>query len=116
MRLCHDAIVRMTLDQLRLSDFPLLPACNQPWMSRHSMTTDKVYLLDTNVPIALSDAEPGMSASAGRCGGDARIPRVTGHKQLTHAYLVLLARKHGGSVATMDQSPTAIHAGTTLLT
>src|SRR4051812_21983370 len=40
---------------------------------------------------------------------------IVGHKQVTDAYLVLLARKHGGSVATMDQGLAAIHAGTTLL-
>jgi toxin-antitoxin system PIN domain toxin len=37
---------------------------------------------------------------------------VTGHKQVTDAYLVALARKHGGSVATMDQALAAMHPGT----
>lgn len=40
---------------------------------------------------------------------------IVGHKQVTDAYLVLLARNHGGSVATMDQALAAVHAGTTLL-
>ena len=40
---------------------------------------------------------------------------ITGHRQVTDAYLVLLARTHGGSVATMDQALAAVHAGTTLL-
>jgi hypothetical protein len=40
---------------------------------------------------------------------------IVGHRQVTDAYLVLLARKHGGSVATMDQALAAVHAGTTLL-
>jgi uncharacterized protein len=40
---------------------------------------------------------------------------VIGHRQVTDAYLVLLARKHGGSLATMDQALAAVHAGTTLL-
>jgi predicted nucleic acid-binding protein len=40
---------------------------------------------------------------------------IAGHRQVTDAYLVLLARKHGGSVATMDQGLAAVHAGTTLL-
>ena len=40
---------------------------------------------------------------------------IVGHRQVTDAYLVLLARKHGSSVATMDQALAAVHAGTTLL-
>lgn len=40
---------------------------------------------------------------------------VIGHRQVTDAYLVLLAREHGGSLATMDQALAAIHTGTTLI-
>ena len=40
---------------------------------------------------------------------------VTGHRHVTDAYLVLLARKHSGSVATMDQALASLHRGTTLL-
>jgi hypothetical protein len=40
---------------------------------------------------------------------------IAGHRQVTDAYLVLLARKHGGSVATMDGALAALHPGTTLL-
>ncbi|HUQ95455.1 MAG TPA: PIN domain-containing protein [Bryobacteraceae bacterium] len=40
---------------------------------------------------------------------------ISGHRQVTDAYLVLLARKHGGLVATMDRALAAVHAGTTLL-
>lgn len=40
---------------------------------------------------------------------------IAGHRQVTDAYLVLLARKHGGSLATMDGALAAVHAGTTLL-
>jgi hypothetical protein len=40
---------------------------------------------------------------------------ITGHRQVADAYLVLLARKHGGSVATMDRALAAVHPGTTLL-
>jgi predicted nucleic acid-binding protein len=40
---------------------------------------------------------------------------IIGHRQVTDAYLVMLAGKHGGSVATMDQALAAVHAGTTLL-
>jgi uncharacterized protein len=40
---------------------------------------------------------------------------IAGHRQVTDAYLVLLARKHGGSVATMDRALAAVHAGATLL-
>jgi toxin-antitoxin system PIN domain toxin len=40
---------------------------------------------------------------------------IVGHRQVTDSYLVLLARKHGGSVATMDRGLAAVHAGTTLL-
>ena len=43
------------------------------------------------------------------------VKGVTGHKHVTGAYLVLLARKHGGSVATMDEALAAVHAGTVLL-
>jgi uncharacterized protein len=40
---------------------------------------------------------------------------IIGHKQVTNAYLVLLAGRHGGSVATMDEALAAVHAGTTLI-
>lgn len=40
---------------------------------------------------------------------------VVGHRQVTDAYLVLLARNHGGSVATLDEGLAALHAGTTLV-
>ena len=40
---------------------------------------------------------------------------IVGYRQVTDAYLVFLARKHGGSVATMDQALAAVHTGITLL-
>lgn len=40
---------------------------------------------------------------------------IVGHKQVTDAYLVLLARQHGGSVATMDQALATLHEGTTFI-
>jgi predicted nucleic acid-binding protein len=40
---------------------------------------------------------------------------IIGHRQVTDAYLVLLARKHGGSLATMDAALAAVHAGATLI-
>ena len=40
---------------------------------------------------------------------------IAGHRQVTDAYLVLVARKHGGTLATMDQGLAAVHAGSTLL-
>jgi len=40
---------------------------------------------------------------------------IAGYRQVTDAYLVLLAREHGGSLATMDQALAAVHAGTTVL-
>jgi len=40
---------------------------------------------------------------------------ILGHRQVTDAYLVLLARKHGGSVATMDRGLAAVHAGTAVI-
>ena len=134
------------------------------------MTKSKVYLLDSNVLIALATPEHSLNARAaawfskghrfGRCpitqgallrfhlraGVEAtaesarllleaisaltrhefwpddashlEIPTtgIIGHRQVTDAYLVLLARKHGGSVATMDQARAAVHAGTRLIT
>jgi toxin-antitoxin system PIN domain toxin len=41
--------------------------------------------------------------------------RIIGHRQVTDAYLVSLARKHGGSVATLDKGLAAVHTETTLL-
>lgn len=133
------------------------------------MTKSNVYLLDSNVLIALATPEHSLNARAAtwfrqghrfatcpitqgallrfhlRVGVEATaesailllksisaIPRhefwpddvsylnmattgIRGHRQVTDAYLVLLARKHGGSVATMDQALAAVHAGTTLL-
>jgi len=40
---------------------------------------------------------------------------IIGPKQVTDAYLVLLARNHDGSLATMDQALAAVHTGTTLI-
>ena len=40
---------------------------------------------------------------------------VVAHRQVTDAYLVMLARKHSGAVATMDQALAAVHTGTTLI-
>ena len=65
------------------------------------MTKRKVYLLDSNVLI--EPATPEHSTG------------IVGHRQVTDGYRVLLARKHGGSVATMDQALAAVHAGTTLV-
>ena len=133
------------------------------------MTKSKVYLLDSNVLIALATPEHSLNARAAawfrgrhrfatcpvtqgalfrfhlRAGVDATaesaklllgaisaLPRhefwpddasyldmpttgVVGHKQVTDAYLVLLARKHRGSVATMDQALAAVHMETTLI-
>ncbi len=133
------------------------------------MTKSKVYLLDSNVLIALATPEHSLNARAAswfrkghrfatcpitqgallrfhlRAGVEATadsarlllesisaLPRhqfwpddasyldmptqgIIGHKQVTGAYLVLLAKKHGGSLATMDRALAAVHAGTTLL-
>jgi len=133
------------------------------------MTKSKVYLLDSNVLIALTTPEHSLNERAAawflkghrfatcpitqgalfrfhlRAGVEATaesaklliesisflsrhefwpddvsylempISGVVGHRQVTDAYLVSLARKHGGSVATMDQALAAVHAGTTLL-
>ena len=40
---------------------------------------------------------------------------IIGHRQVTDAYLALLARKHAGLLATMDQALAAVHAGTILI-
>ena len=40
---------------------------------------------------------------------------IIGHRQVTDAYLALLARNHAGLLATMDQALAAVHAGTILI-
>lgn len=40
---------------------------------------------------------------------------IVGHRQVTDAYLVLLAGKHRGSLATMDEALAAVHGATTLI-
>lgn len=40
---------------------------------------------------------------------------IIGHRQVTDAYLVLLAKRHGGFLATMDQGLAALHTGVTLI-
>src|ERR1035438_610978 len=40
---------------------------------------------------------------------------IVGHRQVTDAYLVLLAGKPGGSLATMDRALAAGHQGTSLI-
>ena len=138
-------------------------------MSRPSLLKNRIYLLDSNVLIALATPEHSLNSRAAawflkgyrfatcpitqgalfrfhlRAGLDATaesarlllesissLPRhefwpddvsyldmpatgIVGHRQVTDAYLVLLARKHGGLLATMDQALAAVHAGTTLL-
>jgi len=133
------------------------------------MTKSKVYLLDTNVLIALATPEHTLNARAAawfrkgyrfatcpitqgalirfhlRAGvastadsaklllkSISSLPRhqfwpddasyldiptvgIIGHRQVTDAYLVLLAAKHGGAVATMDQALAAIQVGATLI-
>lgn len=46
---------------------------------------------------------------------DLPTARVIGHRQVTGAYLVLLARNHGGTLVTMDQALAAVHPGVTLI-
>lgn len=129
------------------------------------MTKSKVYLLDSNVLIALATPEHSLNARSAawflkghrfapcpsrrarffrfhlRAGVEATpesaklllesisaLPRhefwpenisyldmpttgIVGHRQVTDAYLVLLARKHGGSVATLDRALAAVQAG-----
>ncbi len=41
---------------------------------------------------------------------------VRGHKQVTDTYLVALARRHGGTLATFDRSLAADHDGAELIT
>ena len=133
------------------------------------MTKGKVYLLDSNVLIALATPEHSLNGRAAawfrdghrfatcpltqgalirfhlRAGVDASLdsaklllkaisalPRhefwpddasyldmptegIMGHRQVTDAYLVLLARRHGGLMATMDEALAAHHAGVTLI-
>jgi toxin-antitoxin system PIN domain toxin len=133
------------------------------------MTRSKVYLLDSNVLIALATPEHSLNTRAAawflkghrfatcpitqgslirfhlRAGVEATaksaklllqsissLPRhefwpddvsylnmptkgIVGHRQVTDAYLVLLAREHGGLLATMDRALAAVHTGTTLL-
>jgi uncharacterized protein len=40
---------------------------------------------------------------------------IIGHRQVTDAYLALLARRHAGLLATMDQALAAVHTGTVLI-
>jgi uncharacterized protein len=133
------------------------------------MTKSKVYLLDSNVLIALATPEHSQNARAAawfrkgyrfatcpitqgalvrfhlRAGAGATaesakqllesisaLPRhefwpddvsyldmqttgIIGHRQVTGAYLALLARRHAGSLATMDQALAAVHTGTVLI-
>jgi len=49
--------------------------------------------------------------------GYERLPvkGVVGYRQVTDAYMVLLAAEHGGILATMDEALAAIHPGTFLI-
>jgi toxin-antitoxin system PIN domain toxin len=133
------------------------------------MTNNKVYLLDSNVLIALATPEHTLNARAAdwfrkghrfatcpitqgalvrfhlRAGVDATaqsakllleslsaLPRhdfwpddvsyvelpttgIIGYRQVTDAYLVRLALKHEGALATMDQGLVAVHSGAILI-
>jgi hypothetical protein len=93
--------------------------------------TSKTYLLDANVLIALATPEHSLNTRAAawfREGPrfatcpithasylDLPIERVLGHRQVTDAYLVLLAKKHGGAVATLDEALAAFHSQALLI-
>ena len=133
------------------------------------MTKSKVYLLDSNVLIALATPEHSLNARAAawfrkghrfatcpitqgalyrfhlRAGVDATAKSgklllqsisslarhefwpddvsyldmpttgIIGHRQVTDGYLALLARRHAGLLATMDQAMAAVHPGTMLI-
>lgn len=133
------------------------------------MKRSKVYLLDSNVLIALSTPEHSLNARAAawfrqghsfatcpitqgalfrfhlREGANATadtarlllesisaLPKhefwpddasyldlpatgIGGHRQVTDAYLALLARRHDGLLATMDRALAAVHKGTLLI-
>jgi uncharacterized protein len=134
-------------------------------MSRLSTMKSKVYLLDSNVLIALATPEHSLNTRAakwfqagrmfatcpmtqgalfrfhmrvgvGATAESARqllqtigsLPRhefwpddlpylevetkgIVGHRQVTDAYLVALARAHGGALATLDEGLAAVHPG-----
>jgi toxin-antitoxin system PIN domain toxin len=46
---------------------------------------------------------------------DMPTSRIVGHRQVTDAYLVLLAERHRGSLVTLDSGLAAIHRGVTLI-
>lgn len=131
--------------------------------------TSKVYLLDSNVLIALATPEHALNARAAnwfsngdrfatcpitqgslfrfhlRAGIDATVesgklllesisslPRhefwpddvsyvelpkagIVGHRQVTDAYLALLARRHRGALATMDEALAAVQPDVVLI-
>lgn len=47
---------------------------------------------------------------------DVGLDRIRGHKQVTDAYLVALARSKGGKLATFDEALAAIHSDVQLVT
>lgn len=133
------------------------------------MTKNRVYLLDSNVLIALATPDHSLNARAAawfreghrfatcpitqralvrfhlRVGEDgtaesakmlleeiSAMPRheffaddvsyldlpvqgIQGHRQVTDAYLVMLAKRHDGLLATMDQGLAAVHDGVMLI-
>jgi len=46
---------------------------------------------------------------------DLKPAGIVGHRQVTDAYLIHLARRHGGLLATMDQALAAVHPGASLI-
>ncbi|MBL8217546.1 MAG: PIN domain-containing protein [Bryobacterales bacterium] len=134
------------------------------------MTRSSVYLLDSNILIALATPEHSLNARAARwfdsrrgtrfatcpitqgalfrfhlrmgvganvdsarelLGRISALPQhdfwpddvsylevvgkgIVRHRQVTDAYLVALAKKHGGVLATMDEGLAALHAGVEL--
>jgi predicted nucleic acid-binding protein len=133
------------------------------------MTRNRVYLLDSNVLIALATPEHSLNARAAawfrqghrfatcpitqgalvrfhlRVGVDATaesakmllegisglsrhelwaddvsyvdlpVRGIQGHRQVTDGYLAMLARRHGGLVATMDEGLAALQDGVMLI-
>ncbi len=76
------------------------------------MTRSRVCHLDSNMLIGLATPEfwPDDASYL-----DLPTRGINGHRQVTDAYLALLAAKHGGVLATMDRALAATQQGVLLL-
>jgi predicted nucleic acid-binding protein len=86
------------------------PVCDLPHHARRAAAESAKLLLGSISSLPRHEFWPDDATYL-----DIPTRGIAGHRQVTDAYLVLLAKKHGGSVATLDRALVAVHTGAALI-